>query len=256
MRTKILFLLLSISLLAFAYPGQDQAPEEVVNKCIKALGGEKGIANFSNFKAAGEAFMSFGTRKITAKIKEIKKGSKHWRQMEMIFGSNEFKTVRAYNGQAAWTEARGNIVDNPPLNSQSDADHTPALLLEKEAGFKITGETEIEGQKTFRLEVDFKGKKTTFFIDQADYTIREISFKDLYFGRSQTKETIDKQMRYLDYKETNGFRFPFGVIYYRQGEKNMEVRFSEVTFDPDVSPDLFERPDREMDFRYREEKYH
>jgi len=256
MRTKILFILLSISLLAFAYPGQDQAPEEVVNKCIKALGGEKGIENFSNYKAEGEAYTFFGTRKFTAKVKEIKKGSKHWRQMEMIFGSSEFKTVRAYNGQAAWTEARGNIVDNPPLNSQSDADHTPLLLLEKEAEFKITGETEIEGKKTFQLEVDFKGKKTTFFIDQADYTIREISFKDLYFGRSQTRETIDKQIRFLDYKETEGVRFPFEVIYYRQGEKNMEVRFNAVVFNPDVSPGLFARPDREMDFRYMEEQYH
>lgn len=256
MKAKMIFILLTISFLSIGFAQQNQAPGEVVAKCVKALGGEKGIENFSNFEAKGEAHITFGTRKITGKIKEIKKGKKHWMQMELSFGSREFKALRAFDGTNAWREMRGNIVDAPSLSYQSDADHTPALLLEKEANFKITGEKEIEGKKTIRLEVDFKGKKTTFFIDQTDYTILEILFKDLYFGQQQTKETIEKRTRYIDYKKKGDAMFPFGIVYYQKGKKSMEVKFSEVTFNPTVSSDIFTRPDQELDLRYQEEMYH
>ncbi|NIM16072.1 MAG: hypothetical protein GTO45_29065 [Candidatus Aminicenantes bacterium] len=256
MKAKIIFILLTIYFLSFGFAQQNQSPGEVVDKCVKALGGEKGIENFSNFEAKGEAHITFGTRKITGKVKEIKKGKRYWAQMELSFGSSEFKAVRAFDGKTAWMDRMGTIVNQPSLNLQSDADHTPALLLEKEANFKITGEKEIEGKKAIRLEVEFKGKKTTFFIDQTDYTILEILFKDLYFGQQQTKETIEKRIRYMDYKKKGDAMFPFGIVYYQKGKKNMEVKFSEVTFNPTVSSDIFTRPDQELDLRYREEMYH
>lgn len=256
MKAKMIFILLTISFLSFGLAGQGQDAGEVVDKCVKTLGGEKGIENFSNFEAEGEAHITFGTRKITGKVKEIKKGKKHWAQMEFSFGSSEFKAVRAFDGKNAWRDMRGNIVDAPSLSYRSDADHTPALLLEKEANFKVTGEKEIEGKKTIRLEVDFKGKKTTFFIDQTDYTILEVLFKDLYFGQHQTKDTIEKRIRYMDYKKKGDAMFPFGMVYYQKGKKTMEVKFSEVMFNPGVSPAIFIRPDQELDLRYREEMYH
>lgn len=256
MKVKIIFILLSISLLSFGLAGQDQDAGKVVDKCVKALGGEKGIENFSNFEAEGEGYITFGTRKITTKIKMIRKGKKSWAQVEMSFGSNEFKVVRVFDGKTAWSDRNGTIVIQPSLNFQSDADHTPVLLLEKEASFKVTGEKEIDGKKTIRLEVDFKEKKTTFFIDQSDYTILEILFKDLYFGRQQTKETMEKRIRFMDYKKKGDAMFPFGMVYYQKGKKTMEVKFSEVMFNPGVSPDLFARPDQELDLRYREEMYH
>jgi hypothetical protein len=256
MKTKMIFILLSISFLSFGLAGQNQAPGEVVNKCINAHGGEKGIGNFSNFKAEGEGHITFGTRRITAKIKMIQKGKKSRAQMEVSFGNSEFKFVRAFDGKTAWMDRMGTIAIQPSLDFQSDADHTPALLLEKSAGFKVMGKTEIEGKTAIQLEVDFKGKKTTFFIHQTDYTILEIVFKDLYFGRGQTKETIEKRIRYSDYRKKGNAMFPFGMVFYQKKKKFMEISFSEVTLNPTVSPGIFTRPDQELDLRYREEMYH
>lgn len=256
MKAKNIFILLTISFLSFGFAGQDQDAGEVVDKCVKALGGEKGIENFSNFEAEGEGYVTFGTRKITTKIKMIRKGKKFWAQVEMSFGSNEFKVVRVFDGKTAWSDQMGTITIQPSLNFQSEADHTPALLLEKEASFKVTGEKEIEGKKAIELEVDFKGKKTTFFIDQSDYTILEIVYKDLYFGRNQTKEITERRTRYIDYRKKDDALFPFGMINYREKKKFTEIRYSEVTFNPTVSLDIFTRPDQELDLRYREEMYH
>jgi hypothetical protein len=256
MRARIIFILLTISLLSFGFAGPDRDGGEIVAKCVKALGGEKGIGNFSNFEGTGEAQISFGTREMSGKIKEIKKGKKHWAQMEFSFGRSEFKGARAFDGKSAWMDRMGTIVDQPAVGYRSDADHTPALLLEKGASFSVTGEKEIEGKKAIGLEVDFKGKKTTFFIDQSDYTILEILFKDLYFSQEQTKDTIEKRIRYMDYRKKGDAVFPFSMVYYQKGKKTMEVKFNEVTFNPVVSPGIFERPDQELDLRYREEMYH
>ena len=232
-----------------------QTAEEIVNKCITALGGETAIKNYSNYKAAGEMKLYFGQRHISGKVTMIQKGVKSRMKGEISFGSREYTLLRAYDGTTAWMEQRGTVIDRPALNFQSDADHTPSLLLEKGATFSLARETEIEGKKVTGIEVSFKGKKTTFFIDQTDYIILEILFKDLYFGEKQTKENLEKRIRYLDYKKKDGTMFPFKRILFQKGEKDLEMHFNEISFNPQVSPDIFKRPDQKLDLHYREERF-
>lgn len=232
-----------------------QTPREIVNQCITTYGGEEGIRNFSNFKGTGEVLFSFGTHEFKGDITVIKKGEKSLMKGEFNFGGGKMKMVRSFDGQNAWMEQRGNIVDQPALNDQSDLHHTPLLLLEKEAAFSLGEPTEIEGNKVIGLEVNFNNKKTTFFIDQTDHTIKEIRYSDLFYGDSLNKETLEKRIRFLDYEKIKGFIFPSRMIYYQKGRKQIEVNFQEIVFNPKVTPEMFERPDQELDLRTREESY-
>lgn len=245
-----------LSLLILSSGLWSQTAEEVVNKCIAAHGGEKAIKNFSDFKAKGEMNAFFGQRQFKGKLTLIRKEKKYRMRGEITFGSRTFSVIRAYDGTGAWTERMGTIADQPALNYRSDAHHIPALLLEKDAAFLPAKETEIEGKKAIGLEVGFKGKKTMFFIDRKDYTILEIRYRDLYFGSTNTKEMLEKRIRYLDYKKTSGVLFPFKMVFYEKGKKNLEINLSEISFNPKVSPDMFKRPDQEPDLRYWEERIH
>ena len=233
-----------------------QTPQEIVNQCITTLGGEEGIRNFNNFKGTGEVQFSFGTREFKGDITIIKKGRKTLMIGEFNFGGSKMKMVRSFDGQNAWMERMGNISDQPALNDQSELDHTPLLLLEKEAAFSLGEQTEIEGKKAIAIEVNFNNKKTTFFIDQTDHTIKEIRYSDLFFGDSLNKETLEKRIRFLEYDKIKDFMFPSRMIHYQKGKKQMEFNFQEIMFDPKVSPEMFERPDQELDLRTREEMYH
>lgn len=233
-----------------------QTPREIVNQCITALGGEEGVRNFSNFKGVGEIHFFFGTRSFKGDVTIIKKGKKTLMKGEFTFGGSKMKMARSFDGKNAWMERRGNISDQPALNDQSDLDHTPLLLLEKEAAFSLAERTEIEGKTAIGIEVDFNNKKTTFFIDQTDHTLKEIRYSDLFFGDSLNKETLEKRIRCLDYKKIKGFMFPSRMIHYQKGKKQLEFNFQEIMFDPKVTPDMFERPDQELDLRTREESYH
>jgi outer membrane lipoprotein-sorting protein len=252
--TIVLTALLLVSLLAAPLPAQ--TPGEIAAKCVKALGGEAGIKNYSNYKAKGGLEISFGPRMFTGEATVIQKGEKYRLDFHMKIRSNVYSISTVFDGQAAWMDRRGYIADQPALNFQSDADHTPALLLEKNAHFAMTGNTEIEGKKALGIEVTFKDKKTVFYIDQTDYTLLEIAFEDIYFGDNQTKETFEKRIRYLDYKEKQGIMFPHAMAFYEKGRLKMKLLFKELTFNPTAPPALFERPDREIDLRYGEERYH
>jgi hypothetical protein len=233
-----------------------QTPQEIVNQCITTLGGEEGIRNFSNFKGVGEIHFFFGTHSFKGDVTLIKKGKKTLLKGEFDFRGSKMKMTRSFDGKNAWIERRGNISDQPALNDQSDLDHTPLLLLKKEAAFSLGEQTEIEGKKAIGIEVNFNNKKTTFFIDQTDHTIKEIRYSDLFYGESLNKETLEKRIRCLDYKKLKGFMFPSRMIHYQKGKKQLEFNFQAIMFDPQVTPDMFERPDQELDLRTMEEMYH
>ncbi|UCH94460.1 MAG: hypothetical protein JSV88_29900 [Candidatus Aminicenantes bacterium] len=256
MKSLHIFLVLSVLVFLSGLAVSAQTPREIVDQCITTLGGEEGVRNFSNYKAEGEIGFSFGPRTFTGEITMIQKGRKSRMKGEFDFRGTVMTIIRAFDGKNAWADRLGTIVDQPALNYQSDLDHTPLVLLEKEASFSLTRQTEIEGKKAIGIEVTFNNKKTTFFIDQTDHTLREIRYRDLFFGDSYNKETLEKRIRCLDYKKIKGFMFPSRMIHYLKGKKRLELNFREIMFDPKVTPDMFERPDQELDLRTREEIYH
>ena len=249
------FIILSVLVFSSDLSVFAQTPREIVNQCITTVGGEEGVRNFSNYKAAGKMDFSFGWGTFPARFTMIKKGRKSWLKGEFDFSGSVFTLLQVFDGKNAWVGRRGVIADKPALNYLSDLDHTPLLLLEKDATFSLAEKTEIEGKPVIGIEVTLNNKKTVFFIDRTDHTIKEIRYIDLFYGDSLVKETLRKRIRCLDYKKIEGFMFPSRMIYYQEGKKKMELHFQEIKFDPKVVPDIFARPHQELDLRYWEEKY-
>jgi len=245
----VLVLFFSISLFA-------QNPKEIVEKCVNALGGEEAVKKFSNYKAKGEVKISMRGMELSGKLETIQIGRNVWNRTEIKFGRDVFTMLMAYDGEAAWMDRMGTIVDQPALNYESDFDHSFALLIEKEAVFSLAREKEIEGKKVIGLEVDFKDKKTTFYIDPETYAILEMAYKDLYFGEKYTKEMLEKRVRYADYKISDGVFFPMKWTLYQKGKKLFEFQYSEISFNPEVALAKFKRPDQKLDLRYSEERIH
>ena len=250
-KTAIFFLILLFSVNVF---GQD--PKEIVDKCVNVLGGEEAVKKFYDYKAKGEIKVSVRGMELIGKLEAIQKGRKLWRRAEIKFGKDVFVMVQAYDGKTAWMDRLGTIVDQPSLNYETDLDHDFFLLIEKDAVFSLGKEKEIEGRRAMGIEVDFKDKKTTFFIDKETYTILEMVYKDLYFGEKFTKEMMERRIRYGDYKKLESVFFPTKMTIYQEGKKLFEFQFNEVDFNPQIALAKFQRPDQELDLRYREERIH
>lgn len=235
----------------------DQDPREVINQCIAALGGEAAVKNLMNFKGEGDMKRYYGSsREFPGTITLLRMGEKYWRTTTMKFGETEYTTQYIYNGKKAWTQRNGIPTSQPVLSFKSDLAHTPLLLLEKEAQLRMGDSVEIGGKPVSMVEVTFKDKKTAFYIDTSDYTLVEIRFKDLYFNRDEVKAEQEKRIRFADYRKTGGMMFPYERVFTRDGKKIMTINFKKVEFNPVVVPELFIRPTRKPDLRYREERLH
>ncbi|TET70781.1 MAG: DUF4292 domain-containing protein [Candidatus Aminicenantes bacterium] len=250
-KANIIVLILLFSLNLFG-----QNPEEVVEKCIDVLGGEGAAKKFSSYQAKGEMKIAMRGMELSGKLESILLDGKSWNRTELAFGQEVYTMIQAYDGKTAWMDRMGTIVDQPSLNYESDSDHGIFLLAEKDSKFSFTKEKEIDGRKAVGIEVDFKGKKTTFYIDKENSTVLEMVYKDLYFGEKYTKEMLEKRIRFADYRSIENVFFPLHMTFYQEGKKLMEFQFSEVTFKPEVSLARFKRPDQKLDLRYSEERIH
>jgi len=248
---KILFVIL-ITIFSFFMAAQN--PQEIISRCVITLGGEAAIIQFSDFQGMGRTKMFWHGREFGGKFKIVKKGKKSWEKSDILYGKEESTRISAFDGQVAWSEKRGNISDKPSLNYHSDLNHTFSVLINKEAFFSRVKDTEIEGKKAFGIEMKVKGKKTIFFIDQNKYTVLEMVFIDSYFGDNETKEVLEKRIRYFDYKKFGSVLFPTRTVFYQKGKKEREYTLSKITFNPMISSSLFSRPAQKLDLRYSEER--
>ncbi|MCP4213580.1 MAG: hypothetical protein GY765_02935 [bacterium] len=93
-------------------------------------------------------------------------------------------------------------------------------------------------------------------MDSTTWLPMEIEFRDSYYNDRSIREDIDKRILYSDYKKFNGVLFPAHTLIYEKGKKKWEFTFNSVTVRPTVSMEIFDRPDRELDMRFREERLH
>jgi outer membrane lipoprotein-sorting protein len=248
--------LLLIAVLALTLNAAAQNPKEIVDKCVAALGGEEAVKNLNNYKAKGELSVTQMGMELKGSLEAIEMGVKSWRRVEIVFGNETFVIVQAYDGKAAWQDQMGTTSDQPLLNYESELDHRFSLLVTEGASYSLGKETEIEGKKTVGIDVEFEGKTTTFFIELENYTVLETVYKDVYFGESFTKETLEIRNRYENYREVNGTLFPMKTTLYQEGKRQAEFTFSDVEFDFEAPDEKFERPDQALDLRYGEEIIH
>lgn len=245
------FILLLIPLCA--YP---QDAGEIVRKCVDALGGEKALGLYADYKASGNISYFRRGSEMQGKLELIRKGEKSWRKVELDFGGQPIVVKNVYDGANAFSDRNGRVADMPSLNYESDNDHSIALLAKSEATFTLDKESEIDGNKVLGVLVEYRGKSTLFYIDANDFTVKEIVFSDLYFGDNDTKETVEKRVRYGNYKKIDGVRFPTTVTFLEKGMKQFAYALQEVQFQPQVDDAIFVRPDEELDLRYYEEMMH
>ncbi|MFC2170179.1 hypothetical protein ACFLRM_06435 [Acidobacteriota bacterium] len=242
--------------LLFSINATAQTPQDIVDKCVSALGGEEAVKKYLNYRAEGQLKVLQMGMELTGELEVVSLGARKWFRAEITVGNEVFAMTQAYDGTVAWMDRMGTIVDQPALNYESDQVHNITLLVEKEAVFSAGKEKEIGGRKAIGIDVEFKDKKTTFFIDLETYTILEMVFEDLYFGENMVKEMLEMKVVYGNYQKFDNVLFPADAVYYQKGKKQMELHFTDVSFSPQVADAVFERPDQALDLRYFEEIIH
>ncbi len=218
---------------ALALAGAARADEQadlkkVIDKAIKAAGGEEKLAKYKaeTFKGKGK-FYGMGDGVDYTGDWAIQRPDK----MRVEIKSGDFTFTRVVNGGKVWVklgDSAMQVEDKDQIAEAKEnmyAEWVSSLVpLVKEKGFTLAalGDAKVDGKAAVGVRVSSKGHRdVNLFFDKdkgllvkAEYVVKDPMAGD----KEQTQETL-----LSNYKEVSGVQKPMKVVINRDGKKYVEM---------------------------------
>jgi hypothetical protein len=229
--------------LAAAKGGEDDA-KSVLDKAIKALGGEEKLAKVEAFsmKSKGTIVIQGNESEMTAEA--TFKGLDHLRRE---FGNDQFHGVVVFAGDKGWrkfgdnsSEIEGDGAANEKRNIYL-AVIPVTIVAAKGSGFKCetAGEEKVGDKAAVILKITGPdGKDFTLSFDkESGLPVKQVAKVVGFGGMEFTMEST-----YSDYKDFGGIKKATKVQAKRDGEKFQDMEITEFKVLDKVEPDTFSEP--------------
>jgi hypothetical protein len=222
----------------------DKDTKAILDKAIKALGGEEKLAKAkaATWKTKGK--ISFGENDNAFKGDVTVQGLDHCRQE---FEGDLGKFVMVLAGDKGWMAFGDNTtpLDKDPLDGAKRDIYLqmiPVTLLPlKDKDFKIeaAGEEKVDGKPAVGLKVTAPDKKDfTIHFDKESGLPVKLAAKITDFGGAE----VAQETTYSDYKEFDGIKKATKVVIQRDGKKFLEQQISDFKVLDKVDPKTFAEP--------------
>jgi hypothetical protein len=227
----------------------DDDAKTILDKAIKALGGEE---NLSKVKAAtwkGKGKINFGGTENEFTSQTTVQGLDHVRsEFEGEIMGNKFKGVTVLAGTKGWRKF-GDMemeLDKDALANEKRSVYLqviPMTLLPlKGKGFKLqtAGEEKVNGKAAVSLKVTAPdGKDFTLYFDkESGFPVKQVAKVMGFMGEEVTQETT-----FSDYKEFQGIKKSTKSEGKRAGEKFLESQITSFKILDKVDPKTFTKPE-------------
>jgi hypothetical protein len=227
----------------------DPDPGAILDKAIKALGGEENLkkAEIATWKSKGT--LTFNGNDNAFTVQSTVQGLDHYRsEFEGQFGDNEVKAVAVVNGTKGWRKFGDNnmeMSDDELANEKRNVYLmvTPmAILPLKGKGFKVesAGEEKVGDKPAAVLKVtgpdskDFK----LYFDKDSGLPVKLVAQVIGFGGDEYTQETT-----YSDYKDFGGLKRASKAVSKRNGEDFVKSETIEFKVLDKVDPKSFTQPE-------------
>jgi hypothetical protein len=237
--------MLATALVSGPARADDQDTKAIIDKGIKALGGEEKLGKAGAFTWKSNATITINGDDNAVTLQATAQGLDHYRsEFEGEFGGNKIKGVTVLNGDKGWRK-----FGEDPMDMDADAitnekrtlylQLVPTTLVPlKGKGFKVeaAGEEKVGDKPAVVLKVTGPdGKDFKLSLDKETGLPVKLVAKVLGFnGDEFTQETT-----YADYKDFGGIKKATKVDSKRDGEKFFNQVVSEFKVVDKVAPDTF-----------------
>jgi hypothetical protein len=250
MRTHLL-LVLAVGLLAqgSARPEADEATRAVIQKAIKAHGGEGLLGKFKAGRMktrgkieVGEASLPFSQDilyQLPGQFKEL---------LELEANGQKVAVATVFNGEKGWIEVEGKLqdIDDKLQAELREAGHLMQLSrltpLLQEARFKLSpvGEVKVQDRPAIGVRVECKGfRDVNLYFDKESGLLAKTERRAL---SGITMEEVTEERIVAEYRKVEGMQSPHKVVVRHDGKKFMEADVVEVKPLEQVDPKTFTRP--------------
>jgi hypothetical protein len=239
---------LAAGLGSLARADDDKDPKAILDKAVKALGGEENLAKAKAATWKSKGKLSFGGNDSELTSETTVQGIDHYRlEFEGDFGGNKAKGVVVLAGDKGWRDFGGNKMelDKDALANEKRAVYlvvAPVTLLPlRDKGFKVevAAADKVGDKPAVALKVTGPdGKDFTLAFDKESGLPVKLTAKVLDFqGNEFTQETT-----FADYKDFGGIKKATKIESKRDGQKFLEQEVSAFKALDKVDPKTFEEP--------------
>ena len=237
---KKAFLFFPVLLLAIFLPANGQNVKSILKKHFEAVG-QSAIVQAEAIVITGK--ISQMGMELPFTVYQKKPGKVRF---DAVFEDKNL--IQAFDGEKGWTV---NPMSGPePVdmgisevkNMKSMAEIEGKLYNWKKKKYKVSyeGTEDFGGVNMYKLKVITSDEETmTYFISTDDYLISKVDAKNKVQGMD-----VESSKIYSDYREIQGFRFPFKNETFMMGQSagDLEILSFEIKKAKDVDDKLFVKP--------------
>jgi hypothetical protein len=227
----------------------DKDPSPILEKAIKALGGEEKLKKVGAYSWKSKLTITFDGNKNDFNSSQTIQGIDHYRsEFTGEFGGNAFKGITVVNGDKGWQKFGDNamVMDEDALANEKRRIYLsiiPSQLVPlKDKGFKIEvlAEEKVGDKPAAGLKVTGPDKKdfTIFFDKESGLPVKVVAKVIGFQGDEFTQSTTFK-----DYKDFDGIKRATKADSKRDGEDFVSAEMSEFKILDKVDPKTFAEPE-------------
>jgi hypothetical protein len=218
----------------------------VLDKAIKALGGEAKLSKAVAFSRKAKGTISFGGNENEFTTESTTQGLDRFHST--FFGGNRFKAVTVLNGDKGWRKFADNKIE---MDKDAVANETQTVYLQvvpstllplKGKAFKVesAGEEKIGDKPAATLKVTGPdGKDFTLSFDRdSGLPVKLVAKVRGFQGEEVTQEVV-----FSDYKDFDGIKQATKIELKRDGESFLKQEITEFKVLEKVDPKAFSEPD-------------
>ena len=232
--------LITLILTTFFLKIQAQTADQIVQKYIQQIGGEKAWKSIKTISSSG--IYNYGGIEFpfTAIVKAPNK-------YKFIVPLNGKHYTQVFNGKTGWkidafkNETKPQYLRGKParaLANEADVEIESSLINYAKKGFSIhlEGKETIEGKECFKVNLFKKeGEIESYFIDNQDFSL---IMKSALSKNDELEKTI-LDAYFSDYREVNGVKIPFVISYKFKDQNILKITTEKVEMNEKVNDSIF-----------------
>jgi hypothetical protein len=249
------FLLAALALCAWLAstnpaPAQDNEARTLVEKGIKALGGEKNVAKLRARHARYEGHLFFGEARAAVKADEaVQLPGKFRMQMDLEANNRKATVIDLIDGDKGQRDQNGGLKPlegellaavRRALRNLHAAGTLTDLLRDKAYTLSPLGELKVNDRPAVGVKVSHKGRADVdLYFAKDNHLLVKVEWRAPNFDLQQE---VAWEALFGNYKETDGVLCPRSVLLNIDGKKYMEVEVTEIRFAERIDDAMFTRP--------------
>ena len=246
---RVTLAIMFVSVMGSLAQADDKDPTAVLDKAIKALGGEEKLKKVGAFSSKSKLSITFNGNSNDFSSHSTIEGLDHYRsEIEGDFGGNPFKGVTVFSGNKGWRkfgENKMDMDDDAVANEKRQVylQVIPSLLIPlKGKGFKleVVAEEKIGDKPAAGIKATgADGKDFTLYFDkESGLPVKSVAKVVGFQGDEYTQETT-----YTDYKEFDGIKKATKSESKRDGEDFIKSETTEFKVLGKVDSKTFSEPE-------------